>query len=249
MAMYGALAGLGQALTEIGMTKYKSTLANKLEAEREAAAEQREIAREERQERRLRSKPDPAQTTYMEKDGALFKQLRNAYGDILDETLASTDEIEKRNYTKQKQKYDLDIQELNLENKGLANKIAQSKAANADKLGALDRAIKESIIRKNDSQGEAAIIRANRPSGSGGSKTGSSNEASISEYANLLKKEAKDVFEQYAEEDDTLTPTQMNKIARAAVEQAVTYGTDPQAALEDILSRRAVILKNKLKTK
>lgn len=238
MAEYGALVGLGQALQEVGMTKFKSTLANKLEKERNDAEEQRMIAREERQDRRLRGRPDPSQTSYIERDGALFKQQRNAYGDILDEKLASTDEIEKRNYTKQKQKNDLDLSAANLEGRGLANKLAASKANNADALSALELRVKESQIRKNDKQGDAAVIRANRTGLSSRLSNNTSN-ASMSEYANLLKKESKDVITQYAADDETLTATEINSLARQAVEESAKYGLDAQQHFERLLRDRA----------
>lgn len=236
MAAYGALMGLGNALQEVGMTKFKSTLANKLEQERNDAEEQRLIAREERQERRLRARPDPNQTSYIERDGALFKQQRNAYGDILDEKLASTDEIEKRNYTKQKQKNDLDLAAANLEGRGLANKLAASKANNADALSSLELRVKESQIRKNDLQGQAAMVRANK---TGSGKAADENSASMSEYANLLKKESKDVIQQYTADDETLTATEVNSLARKAVEEAARFGLDPQQHFERLLRERA----------
>lgn len=236
MADYGALMGLGQGLQEVGMTMFKSHLAKKLAAEREAAEEQRIVAREERADRRLRARPDPDQSAFIERDGALFKQVRNAYGEVIDEALASADEIDKRNYTKQKQRNEITLGELNVTGKGLLNQINAAKAADADKLTDLELAVKESMIRKNDSQGQAALIRANKTGSGSGANAG--EPASMNEYANLLKKESKDVIAQYKAEDETLTATEINRITRQAVEQAAKYNIEPQILLERMLQER-----------
>lgn len=234
--LLGALGGLGDSLQMIGTTMFKTKLAEKLEAQRQENEDKRELAKEERAERRLRSRPDPNQSSFIERDGALFKQSKNAYGEVIDEALASVDEIDKRNYTRAKQKNEIALGELNIEGKGLLNRINAFKAEDADELSDLDLEVKRSMINKNNNQGLAAMIRAN--------KTGSSrsddddDEASISDYANLLKKESKDVIEQYQEEDETLTATEVNKIMRYAVEHAVKHDVEPQIALQRILDEK-----------
>lgn len=234
--LLGALGGLGDSLTEVGMTKYKSELAKKLEAEREAKAEERTVAKEQRAERRLRAMPDPAQGTYTEKDGALFYQQRNQFGDILDERLASADEIEKRNYARQQQQNKLKLDDLTMEGKGLLNEVNRAKANSAGQLSALELAVKESQIRKNDAQGNAALIRANKTGSSRSSDD--SSTATPSEYAALLKKQAKDIIEQYQAEDDTLTAVEVNNVTRQAVQQAAKFGLDPEELLIQLLDER-----------
>lgn len=86
--LLGALGGLGEGLGQIGMTMFKSQLAEKLEARRQAEEDKRALAKEERAERRLRARPDPDQSSFIERDGALFKQVKNAYGEVIDEALA-----------------------------------------------------------------------------------------------------------------------------------------------------------------
>lgn len=244
--LLGALGGLGEGLSMYGQNIYKSQLAEKLEAQRAEQEDKRAQAREDRAERRLRARPDPSQSTFIERDGALFKQVKNAYGEIIDEALASTEDIDKRNYTRAKQKNDLALGEMNVEGKSLLNRINAAKAEDADELSDLELDVKRSTINRNNQQGLAAIIRANK-TGSGGADA--AEPASMNEYASLLKKEAKDVIEQYQEDDDTLTATEVNKITRQAVEEAAKYNIDPSTLLERILqeraSNRSLVPKNK----
>lgn len=233
MADYGALAGLGDGLMQLGTSVFKSEMAKKLEADRDAKEEQRLIAKEDRTERRLRSKPDPAQATFVEKDGALFRQQRNAYGEVIDESLASADDIDKRNYAKQKQKNDLALGELSVESKLLGNRLTDTKITSAEgKLG-LEQELLRARTQQARDTGTAALIRAN--------KTGSSKEAAAgtpAEYAALLKKQAKDVIAQYAEEDESLNAVEINRVTRQAVEQAAKYGLDPEELLVQLLDER-----------
>lgn len=239
MADYGALAGLGDGLMQLGTTVFKSEMAKKLEADRDSKEEQRLIAREERAERKLRAKPDPNQASFIERDGALFKQQRNVYGDVLDESLATPDEIDKRNYTKQKQQNDLDIGKLTAEGRGLTNLFTQTRIDSAEgKLG-LEQELLRARAQKERDTGSAAIIRANK-TGTGRSGNGTAGEATgtAAEYAALLKKQAKDVIAQYAAEDESLNAVEINRVTRQAVEEAAKFGLDPEELLEQILEER-----------
>lgn len=233
VGLLGALGGLGEGLMQVGMTQFKSVLAEKLNKQREDTEEQRLIAREERAERRLREKPDPKNQTFLERDGALFRQQRNVYGDVLDESLATPDEIATRNYNQQKR--DEEIKKLSL-----MNQLTEARTDQVTGKMGLEQDLLRERISTTRKQGDAALIRANRPSGSG-SRSGGSDEGSkgsIGEYAELLKKQSKDLFKQYAEDDETLTASEQNDLARAAVTQAAQYGLDPQELLEQLLEER-----------
>lgn len=228
--LLGALGGLGEGLAQVGMTQFKSVLSEKLNKQREDAEEERLIAREERQERRLRSKPDPKQQTFLERDGALFRQQRNVYGDVLDESLATPDEIATRNYNQQKR--DEEVKKLSL-----GNALTQARADQISGKMGLEQDLLRERISTTRKQGDAALIRANKPSGSSRSSDSESG-GSVGEYAELLKKQSKDLFKQYVEDDDTLTASEQNNLARAAVTQAAQYGLDPQELLEQLLEER-----------
>lgn len=114
-SLWGGLAGLGDSLNEVGMQMSKSALADKLEKQREARAEERQVAREARQE--ARDDMQVKTTDFITRDGALFKRNFNGKGNVLDESLASKDEIDKRNRDQVKadqaaQKADLEIDSL-----------------------------------------------------------------------------------------------------------------------------------------
>lgn len=237
MADYGALAGLGEGLMQFGTSVFKSEMAKKLEADRDAKEEQRTIAKEDRTERRLRAKPDPSQSTFVERDGALFRQQRNVYGDVLDESLASADEIDKRNYTREKQKNELDLARLNVEGKGLTNQFTQTRIDSADSKLGLEQELLRARTEQARKTGDAALLRAAN-TGKSGRDSDSAATGSMSEYANLLKKEAKDVIAQYAAEDESLTATEINRVTRQAVEQAAKFGLEPQELLEQLLEER-----------
>lgn len=233
VGLLGALGGLGEGLMQVGMTQFKSVLAEKLNKQREDTEEQRLIAREERAERRLREKPDPKNQTFLERDGALFRQQRNVYGDVLDESLATPDEIATRNYNQQKR--DEEIKKLSL-----MNQLTEARTDQVTGKMGLEQDLLRERISTTRKQGDAALIRANRPSGSGSrsSSADGASKGSIGEYAELLKKQSKDLFKQYAEDDETLTASEQNDLARAAVTQAAQYGLDPQELLEQLLEER-----------
>lgn len=230
--LLGALGGLGEGLMQVGMTQFKSVLAEKLNKQREDTEEERLIAREERAERRLRARPDPKNQTFIEREGALFRQQRNVYGDVLDESLATPDEIATRNYNQQKR--DEEIKKLSL-----GNALTEARTDQVTGKMGLEQDLLRERISTTRKQGDAALIRANKPSG--GSRSGDSDGASkgsIGEYAELLKKQSKDLFAQYAADDDTLTASEQNDLARQAVTQAAQYGLDPQELLEQLLEER-----------
>lgn len=228
--LLGALGGLGEGLMQVGMTQFKSVLAEKLNKQREDTEEERLIAREERAERRLRARPDPKNQTFIEREGALFRQQRNVYGDVLDESLATPDEIATRNYNQQKR--DEEIKKLSL-----GNALTQARTDQVSGKMGLEQDLLRERISTTRKQGDAALIRANKPSGSSRSADAASS-GSVGEYAELLKKQSKDLFKQYAEDDDTLTASEQNDLARQAVTQAAQYGLDPQELLEQLLEER-----------
>lgn len=227
--LLGALGGLGESLADIGMTKYKSVLAEKLAKQRQDSEEQRMEAREERADRRLRSRPDPKGATFIDRDGALFKQQRNVYGDVLDESLASPDEIAQRNYAQQKR--DEEVKKLSLGNALTQSRIDQT----SGKMG-LEQDLLRAKIDSTRKQGDAAMIRANKY---GQGKADTESTGSVSDYAEILKKQNRDLFKQYAEdEDNPLLASDENELSRQAVTQAAQYGLDPQQLLEQLLEER-----------
>lgn len=88
-AIWGALEGLGSGLQEYGTTMYKSQLADKLEKQREARAEERQIAKERRDAEKI-----VGQKTFRDAEGVPWTVGVDAAGfERGERTLASKQEI------------------------------------------------------------------------------------------------------------------------------------------------------------
>lgn len=223
--MLGALGGLGEGLMQFG----KQYMANQLE-----------LDREQRQEAKALKKIDPQMDRFYEKDGVLFKQSRNSRGDVIEDSLASVDEIEKRNLAKQKQEND------NLESRMRRDKYALDVAKGEQELAnyaddrELDRRYREAQISNLNDRSEAAMINALRPRGGGGgsnSATTSGEGKTEYDYVNLLSKDttAKAELKKYEAE---IPAGEEAEIMQEAVRQAARYGMDPRTVLREILFER-----------
>lgn len=221
-AVLGALGGLGDSLQFIG----KSLFADKLEKDREARAEQRQLAKETREDQRVRATPDAAQTSYLERDGALFKQTKNKYGDVLDEQLASPDEIDTRNYNKKKQQQDLDSGEALLQSRGLAAELSQKKLDDYDSDKSLERQLMQARIGAQNANASADYARGrsydSKTSGKSGTQDSDETPESF-DLAKMLVDENKQLQSQY----EDIGYDQMLRIANSSIKEARKQGKQP----------------------
>lgn len=221
-SIWGGLAGLGDWAVQYGTNMSKSALADKLEQQREARAEARQIAREERDEAKVLA--TPVGTDYFERDGALFARSFNKYNRTVDERLASKDEIDKRNREKIKQDQDDQIRDLALSE-------ALWKQGSREDPNSLENRLRQAQIDAVRAQtADRYASAANRGlsgSGSGGS-TGS--QSSPEDYALLLMKDYKAWFDEqgFASESDKI------RFARDVIQQAGKTGIPAATLMMDM---------------
>lgn len=232
-SIWGGLAGLGDAMVDIGSTMSKQAFADKLEREREARAAQREIDRENRQEAKVLK--TPTTTEFFERDGALFARSLNKYGDSLDERLASKDEIDKRN--RDQVKFDQDEQIRDLQIDDALYKQGEGRSLNEKLLNAQIRAA-EALGTQRDASAAYSEYRA-AGGGARGSRGGldsalSDEMPSFGKTVNQLIADNKSIIEGYdlANEDTT-------ELARLALDAALRGNKDPHDTFQRLLKIRA----------
>jgi len=230
MASYGLLIGLGEGLQGVSkslMDMNKTKFEEELVKKREERAQARKIEDENRAEIRLRTTPDPAATTFAEKDGVLFEQIRSKAGDLLEERLANKMDIDRINLEKRKaeasiqadlamgQYRGLQIQQTALENQFLPTKQA---------------AELENIKART-----AASNRSNRPN---------SSSQSLVKLRDALVAESPNVVARYAEGEDALiSQNELKMIAQDVVKEFAGRGygevtsKDLEVAVVDFLRR------------
>lgn len=217
---WGTMGGLGAGLSELGRqfdAKAKANLAEKLEREREARAEERKIAAEERQVKRDLAKVDPTQSRMLERGGKLYVQHRNSLGDLLREEEATPDQIAERDYTNK-------TRDIDLRAKGLAAQLTEKKFNDYDADRQLERAKTQSEIEENRAQAAYAADerRFNRSQSSPESAV--TTPVDNSKVARQLVTDYKDLVEGYA--DRGLTAEDAHNVAQIAVKTATREGRD-----------------------
>lgn len=233
MANWGALEGLGQGLTEIGRIwgqNEKSKLAEQLEQQREERAEQRSIAKEERQRKRDESTAADFRIE-RDADGVTWRQGYNKFGQRTgDRELASAEDIKNYNFEDQKNKVTLE----NLVSKG--SREAEKHAADLTYKGALtDAAIARAEASRNPRP---------RSGGRGSLDSSDSTPLNDTEVAAALLKEYPDLIKQYAQNKDNplgLTASELHNLALATIKEARQQGKDPLDTFRIGLPRYAAL--------
>ena len=235
MADTAALAGLGAALQTFGgawSAKAQKELADKLEQEREARAEERQIAREARQEAREDARV--ATTDFINRDGALFKRTFNAKGQQLGESLASQDEIEKRNRDQVKFDQEQQIRDLSIE-KGIFERDTRQELYDLEKQKA--RAGIQTELAQGGMYGaQAGYYNTRDRGGSRGSAGSSGLEASMSEPS--MSEVGKAFLEENPEivKNSGIPYEELLMIASASMREAKKQGKDPLSTLANAVS-------------
>lgn len=217
---WGTMGGLGAGLSELGRqfdAKAKANLAEKLEREREARAEERKIAAEERQVKRDLAKVDPNQSRMLERGGKLYVQHRNSLGELLREEEATPDQIAERDFTNKNR-------ELELHTKGLAAALNEMKVGNYEEDRALERAKTQSEIDENRAQAAYAADerRFNRSQSS--IESAVTTPVDNSNLARQLVKDYGDLVEEAVE--NGLSMAEIHNIAQSTVREATRQGKD-----------------------
>lgn len=102
---WGLLQGLGQGMQQLGNMKMEQDA----EKRRAQLAEKLQADREERAEQRMRTRPDPSQTTYEEGEGGVtWKVIRSGTGAELERVLAPKTDIDKIKRDTDKEKLSID---------------------------------------------------------------------------------------------------------------------------------------------
>ncbi len=216
MADYALLAGLGQGLQQFGSAVFKSKFLDQLKEQEQIRAEQRAEARQNAK----------VAETNIEQDGegVWWRVSRNQNGDVLQKDLAPKSDIDQINFNRDKQKLTIDNlqSQINLRN---------SQGDQLEALTGLRGDVLRSQAEKNRAQGNAALIRANKPSGSGSNSDPNAGK-SKADYVELL---SKDVQTKNMLADYQLSGAEKNELFNQAVEQAADYSLDPREVLEQIL--------------
>ena len=225
---WGLLAGLGEAAKGFGHAwsdRAKSDLAERLAKEREERAEQRAIAREERQRKQLQGTPKEFRVE-RDTDGVTWRVPYNAMGERLGEReLASAEDIKNYNFNDQKDKLTLE-------------KLVADTQRTREKHEA-DMKYKEAAT--DAQRARAARTRALPLDGSG--RTSSSSEPSESDYVAELDKQSKKLLDGY-----DISSTQRAKLLQDAVQQSARYGLHPMDVLNEMLFERQVKKKGSSKS-
>ena len=232
-SLWGGLAGLGEGLQQVGTDMYKSALADRLEKDRELRAEERQKAKEARDEARADAL---VQTTefYENADGALMKRSLNRKGDTLREDLATTDEIAKRRRDADKAKREEQMHSLDMDGKALRNALDTRRLEDYDEDKSLDRQLRQAQIN-------AANYRA---SGRGrGSLEDTVVDGATPPAANLGKavleilSTNKPIIDLMGE--DVASGPELEELARESLLVGAREGVDPHSIFQRTLRRWA----------
>lgn len=222
MAGYGLMMGLGQGLQQVGgmlMDDYKTKLANKMDQEKEARAEARRQAEEQRKIDLANNTPDLKASQFFQNDsGQWMEQLRSSTGVKLGTpTPASQDRI----LDFRKAESDIELGELakrlNIQQSTLSIEKQARDLENYDADRARDIQYDEARID--------ATRRSNQP------RSDSESSATMDDYANQLKAESPEVkvlFGQKSGDAEPLvTPAELDMIALDVVKAAAARGLAP----------------------
>lgn len=246
-SIWGGLAALGDVAVDLGTNMSKSALADKIEQQREARADERLKAKEAREEARKDMIVDDRKTDFINRDGALFKRTFNAKGKQLDEALASQDEITKRAQDKAIFDQNSRIKELAIAKGEFTNSTMQE-------LHDLDMQKTRAQIGTENAQGGMYAAQAGYYNtrdrgggrgGSGGGLAGAMDEDggfSASEFTEgfIGTSTGKQLWEQYKE---TLTAEEFLSMVRGGVLEAKEQGRDSvqqiRSALRGLAAKKA----------
>lgn len=224
----GAVGAGMERAGEIKQEDKKTQLANKLEQEREARAEQRQIDREKRQE--LRDAGKVSRTEMSSKEGVLYERDYNANGDLINERLADPMKVKQVQQDEQNRA-------LTLEGKLLDLDQDKKKLGRMDEEWALDREYKQSAIDENRAQAE----RARRPD----KDKNEPKDDSLPALTSGLLKEYQDLVKSYIGTEITgpdgetreMTMADARDVARESIRFAARDGNDARVVFEDALKR------------
>lgn len=134
-SIWGALEGLGNSLNEIGTAQFKSQLADKLEKQREARADERAKAKELRD-----AQKETGTKLVRDSEGATWLQGVNSAGrDVGAPTLASAQDIKNYNQEEATKQNKMSLDALTLRSK-------EREAADYEEDKSLERAAKQAQI-------------------------------------------------------------------------------------------------------
>lgn len=152
--MAGLAAG-GQAFAAVKDERRKEALAERLEKERRQYENDREIAREQRAEKRALA--EPKTTVYQDgEDGVLWTVIKNKNNDVLEKRLATADEREQRNYEHAQRTTGIDLLNANARNAEATAQINTDKAAHLDEYRGLETEVKRAQADKYNAEAERA---------------------------------------------------------------------------------------------
>lgn len=236
MAGWGLMIGLGQGLQSAGqmyMDVKKDEMLQKAEQRKEERAEQRKIAQEKREEVRLYTTPDPKQTRFIEKDGALWEQNRSSTGNVLEEKLANKQDIDRINLEKRKE--EASIQADLAMGDFRAAQMQQTLAENEF------LPVKQQLEAERVAAQTGSYERANQPK---------PNTKSIAQYTDAFLDENPGVVAKYTEgESAPVTKSELKDVAMKVLKNFVGMGKKPtqkdlEFAMSDYVKRTG---KNKKK--
>lgn len=238
MAGWGLMMGLGEGLQSVGkmyMDVKKEELLEKAEKRKEERAEQRQIAQEQRAQVRMETTPDPKQTRFIEKDGALWEQSRSSTGNVLEEKLANKQDIDRINLEKRKEEASIqadlamgDYRAAQMRQTGMETEFLPTKQAlEADR-----------IVAQTGS-----YERANQP------KPPKSSTKTLPQERDELIAESPGVVARYAEgEDAPLSKNEFKQVAQDVVEEFRSRGNS-QVTAKDLEVAVQAYMKTMGKTK
>lgn len=231
MADWGLLSGLGAGLQAFGNTwteKSKDALREQLLQERENRAEERAIAREERQAKR-QADTVAGYRPEIDSSGVLWIQGHNSAGDARGEKrLATPSEIEKYKMERDKERITLE----NLTNQAAVNKF---KAGRLETEAAQDDALFNARKGLLEAQASAARSRADytdrRGSGSGRTSLESATTpVETSDLVTALVDQEKKLLEEAG-----LSIAEQNMLAKSVIKAAREQGKDPVDTLREAI--------------
>ena len=234
---WGALAGLGQGMQQVGtilMDREKARVAEELQKQREARAEERERAKETRQAEREAAKV--ASTREVQDGNRWVRRSYNSNGDVIREEDMATNEIDAILRSQRKDEEDIRY-------KGA---LADYNVAKAEGEPLRQRILNERTQAQIDTERARQTELGVRARVAGERRTTETTPPSIAQAANDLVKDNRALVESYtkaaAGETPKLSQDEVNEIARASLQAAGREGKDPthvfQRALRAYLVRK-----------
>lgn len=232
------MMGLGQGIQQAGsmyMDVKKEELLEKAEKRKEERAEQRQIAQEQRAQVRMETIPDPKQTRFIEKDGAMWEQVRSSTGNVLEEKLANKQDIDRINLEKRKE--EAGIQADLVMGNFRAAQMQQTLAEN-EFLPIKQQLEAERVVAQTGS-----YDRANQP------KPPKSSTKTLPQVRDALIAESPGVVARYAEgEDAPLSQNELKQVAQDVVKEFHARGNS-QVTAKDLEVAVQAYIKTMGKTK